>query len=217
MMPRFQDIDSIIFDMDGTLWDATESYARIWNETCSQFGINTFFTGKELTQYMGQSIDEILNHLLGGNLPVDKNVFLSALFNKESMLMPKLGGIMFLGVKEGLEMVHEHYRLFMLSNCSASGLRHFVSFTKTESLFEGLLSQGERPATKSENLAYMIDHYSLKSPVYVGDTQADCDQAHLAGVPFVFTAYGFGNCNNADWQYNTPDAMFKDFLAAKRQ
>ena len=217
MIPQLKDVDSIIFDMDGTLWDATESYARVWNETCSQFGINTFFTGKELAPYMGMSIDDILIHLLGGNLPMDKKVFMDVLFKNESILMPKLGGILFSGVKEGLEMIHRHYRMFMLSNCSARGLKNFVLFTKTEMLFEGLLSQGERPASKSENLAYMIDRYSLKVPVYVGDTQADCDQAHLAGIPFVFTEYGFGKCYNADWQYNTPDSMFNAFLAAKCQ
>ncbi len=28
--------DSVIFDMDGTLWDAVDSYCRVWNATIAE-------------------------------------------------------------------------------------------------------------------------------------------------------------------------------------
>lgn len=31
--------DAYIFDMDGTLWDAVDSYAAIWNTTIVQLGV----------------------------------------------------------------------------------------------------------------------------------------------------------------------------------
>lgn len=30
--------DSILFDMDGTLWDAIDTYADIWNEAFREIG-----------------------------------------------------------------------------------------------------------------------------------------------------------------------------------
>ena len=33
--------DGLIFDMDGTLWDAVDTYARIWNEVFLQAGKET--------------------------------------------------------------------------------------------------------------------------------------------------------------------------------
>ena len=32
--------DAIIFDMDGTLWNALDSYARIWNVCMREFAIS---------------------------------------------------------------------------------------------------------------------------------------------------------------------------------
>ena len=55
--------------MDGTLWNATDSYARIWNMTCSQFGLNVSVTGAHLTKFMGMSISDIVDGLLGAVLP----------------------------------------------------------------------------------------------------------------------------------------------------
>ncbi len=208
-------IDSIIFDMDGTLWNATDSYAKIWNVTCHDFGMEAGFMGKDLVQFMGMSIESIIEHLLGRNMTVDKAVFLKRLMENEDALMPQLGGVMFSGVKESLEKLSVDFRLFMLSNCSARGLKNFVNYTGTAHLFEGLLTQGERPVEKCENLQYLASKFSLKNPTYVGDTQGDCNQCHAAGMPFTYAAWGFGHCDNAEWKFNTIEEMTMNFLNTK--
>ena len=212
---RLDDIDSIIFDMDGTLWNATSSYAKIWNVTCDEFGIEARFKGEDLVQFMGMSIESIMEHLLGENITVDKAAFLMCLGKHENAMMPSLGGVLFPGVKECLESLHNHYRLFMLSNCSARGLINFVNYTGMAHVFDGLLTQGERPVEKSDNLRFMASKYSLKSPTYVGDTQSDCDQCHAASMPFIHAAWGFGHCNNAEWQFANIQEMTTHFLNVK--
>ena len=207
-----QNIDSIIFDMDGTLWNATESYAKIWNVTCKEFGIKTKFNGADLEQFMGMSIEDIMKHLLGDDMNVDKVNFFKALGQNEVDMMPTLGGLLYPSVKECLEKLHNKYRLFMLSNCSSKGLLNFVNYTGTAHLFDGLLTQGERPCEKSDNLRYMAQEYLLKCPTYVGDTQADCDQCHAADMPFVYADWGFGQCNDADWRFATIDDFTRYFL-----
>ena len=196
-------IDSLIFDMDGTLWNATESYAKVWNATCHEFDMEADFKGSDLEHFMGMSIESIMEHLLGNNMIVDRSAFLSLLGKKEEEMMPTLGGVLYPGVKDALERLHGNFRLFMLSNCSPRGLVNFVNYTGTAHFFDGLLTQGERQVSKSENLRYMASKYSLKCPVYVSDTHADCDQAHEAGMLFVHADWGFGCCNNADWRFAT--------------
>lgn len=39
----------------------------------------------------------------------------------------------------------------------------------------------------------------LKNPIYVGDTQGDCDAVHEAKIPFVYARYGFGNATEYEY------------------
>ena len=212
MHGRFLNIDSLIFDMDGTLWNATESYAQVWNATCADFGIEAHFTGHDLEQFMGMSISDIMSHLLGGHMGVDNRLFLQELERHEYEMMPRLGGVLYPNVIAGLESLRSSYSLFLLSNCSSRGLVNFVNVTSTQHLFKGLLSQGERPVSKCDNLLYMKQRYRLSAPAYVGDTQADCDQAHKAGIPFIFVEWGFGTCVNPDWSFSSFEMLEQELL-----
>ena len=42
-------MDALIFDMDGTLWDAVDSYSEVWNETFRELEQQTLrgFTPEE--------------------------------------------------------------------------------------------------------------------------------------------------------------------------
>ena len=203
MNKSFNNIDALIFDMDGTLWNATDSYAKIWNLTCKSFGYEIEITGEQLSPFMGMSLDDIMRHLFGNDFNVPEEDFLRELESCENRIMPSLGGVVYPGVIEGLRLLKDNFRLFMLSNCSSNGLINFTSFTRTTSLFEGLLSQGERYASKSDNLSYLKNKYSLAHPIYIGDTQADCDHAHSSGLLFAFATYGFGTCHDPDFSFDS--------------
>ena len=43
-----------------------------------------------------------------------------------------------------------------------------------------------------------------KEAIYIGDTQGDEKETHLAGLPFIHAAYGFGKANN-------PEGVINDF------
>ncbi|MBR1881597.1 MAG: HAD family hydrolase [Muribaculaceae bacterium] len=192
--------DAIIFDMDGTLWDATQSYAQIWNETFAQMGIPSRLSGQELHIHMGSSLDEIIHQVITAQgIHIDLNEFLRRLTLNEARLMPRLGGTLYDGVRSGLETLAKDYPLLLLSNCSASGLRNFMHFTGTHHLFSDALTHGERPVPKSENLLFLAQKHRFTAPVYMGDTQADCDATHQAGFTFAFARYGFGSCHDSDF------------------
>lgn len=202
--------DAIIFDMDGTMWDATSSYAAVWNATLKRFGIAQEVKGEQLTPLMGLPLDEIMRRLLGDNAP-EKKPFLEALMTDEARMMPTLGGKPYRGMKQAIEKLAKSHRLFMLSNCSSSGLRNFTGFTGTTHCFEALLTQGERKASKTDNLLFLKRRHGLECPVYVGDTQADCDATHKAGMRFVWASYGFGECRDADATVGSFDELTELF------
>ncbi len=188
-------VDSIIFDMDGTLWDAVDSYAIIWNTTLDEAGIaHKTVTRDDLLGLMGSYLDDILAEIVPH--PDHRKALLARLMDNETNMMPRLGGRLYPGVKEVIAELAKHYRLFMVSNCGVHGLDNFVEYTGLTPYFTDLLSHGATGASKAENIRTLIDRYDLKRPVYVGDTQGDADNATRAGIPTVWAAYGFGHIDH---------------------
>ena len=60
MKNKFKDIDSIIFDLDGTLWDSTKGVADSWSEVLSKYNFDRkYVSADEIKGYMGLTLDEI--------------------------------------------------------------------------------------------------------------------------------------------------------------
>ena len=201
-----QKFDSLIFDMDGTLWDAVDSYCKIWNVTFEQMGLSQTVSRQELLECMGKPINEIFKKIVTED--VDKNQYLALLDKNESELMPILGGVLYNGVAEGIKLLSSRYKLFMVSNCGADGLKNFLKFTKLEPYFLDTLAYGENNLPKSENIKLIVSRNNLSKPAYVGDTQGDCNAAHTAGVPMIFAQYGFGECEDAEYEIDSFPQLF---------
>ena len=208
--------DALIFDMDGTLWNATHSYAAVWNECLAKMNMEGHVTASMLLQFMGSPIDVIFDGLLGSDIDDDKRRrFLKCLYELEEGMMPQLGGVLFDGVYDGLKRLSEHYKLFMVSNCSANGLKNFMRFTDTTHFFTDTKTYGENKLMKSDNIKLLIANYGLQNVLYVGDTQGDCDQAHKAGVKYAQMAYGFGSTADADYVYDSFEELTTSLLSNK--
>ena len=199
-MSRF---DSLIFDMDGTLWDAVDSYCEVWNHTIDKFGTAMpKVTRERLAPLMGKHLDEIYTRLGGPAEGYDK--FMIALGEAERNMMPRLGGRLYDGVRETLEeLAASGIRLFMVSNCEKNGLPNFLRFTGMEHLFVDTRSFGQTNLGKDKNIAALVDEYHLERPLYIGDVAGDCTASHNAGVPFAWARYGFGDTvPEADYELN---------------
>ena len=94
--------DALCFDMDGTLWDAVDSYCEIWNRCFRKVGMDRVVARQELIACMGLNLHEILRRLCGGVPMPDADAFLSDIEREEIRLMPVLGGKPYPGVAEGL-------------------------------------------------------------------------------------------------------------------
>lgn len=192
------EFDSLIFDMDGTMWDAVNSYCKIWDVTSEAFGIDRKVTRPELLSTMGLTIDQIFDRMFPDS-DFDRVGYLEKLSNNERKMMPVLGGVLYPGVADGVKRLSEKYKLFMASNCGADGLHNFLKFAKLEPYFTDTITFGETLHDKPYNIRLLVARNGLKSPLYIGDTAGDCASSHKAGVKMLHVTYGFGSCSDADF------------------
>lgn len=204
-MDRF---DSLIFDMDGTLWDAVDSYCAVWDCTSAALGADVKVSRDDLLRCMGMPIDAIYDRLVDDR-SIDRSRYLELLDRNENEMMPRLGGRLYDGVGAGIKALSQRHALFMVSNCGAEGLRNFMRFTGLSDCFTDSLTHGETGLGKSDNIAMIVERNNLLSPLYVGDTQGDCDAAHAAGIKMAHVTYGFGSCRDADLSFGS----FGEFAA----
>ena len=191
------DPDSLIFDMDGTLWDAVDSYCKIWDRTFADCGIeHAPVTREELLRLMGRHLEDIIA-VLAPSLAGDTG-FLEHLDANERSMMPVLSGKFYPGVRETIAALAPGRKLFMVSNCGSHGLSNFINLAGIAPYITEALSHGGTGKTKAENIAQLIHSYNLRSPYYVGDTQGDADAAHSAGARMIYCRYGFGTVTEPD-------------------
>lgn len=204
--------DALIFDMDGTLWDAVDSYVWIWNEGFRQLNIERRFTREDMVGMMGLQPDVIIEQCMEGNTQADVKTVYDTIFGLQEKTMPMLGGKLYDGVREGLQQLASKYKLILLSNCESYGARQFLEYTGMKDLFVDSLTFGETRLPKSLNIELLKMRHQLANPVYIGDTDSDRKQSDLAGVPFIFVEYGFGNTDSYACSFDRFEELTAYFL-----
>lgn len=218
MKSLFENTDSIIFDMDGTLWDAISSYCRVWNICFAKHGIRFSYTYDDVRSHMGSTIDQIFDAIVQHTgIQIDRAAFLKDVEDVENDNMAEWGGMLYDNVRTGIEALSKRYKLFMVSNCSKNGLVNFMKFSGTTEFFTDSVSFGQNRVPKAVNISILVERNHLEHPIYVGDTQSDCDQTHKAGLPFVYAAYGFGQCTGYDMKVDSFIEFFNYFLNIKKE
>jgi phosphoglycolate phosphatase len=209
---RLGPIDGIIFDMDGTLWDATDSYVESWNLAIRAIGGDKMLNRKDLECLMGLEEKEVF-HRLFPDMREEEQKKLSRLCNqKQDEYLPKAGGKLYEGVKEGLRELASHYSLFIVSNCNKNTIPNFIRWAGIENLISDFESHGNTHKSKAENIRLIIKRNKLKFPVYVGDTASDEKSAKEADVPFIHVSYGFGSSESAPLTYDNFNTLTSAFI-----
>lgn len=199
--------DSIIFDMDGTLWDAVDTYTESWNIVFRELEIDKTIYRDELAKMVGWEGKKVWSAIMPG-YPVEKQEEIYGKVNDvRKILLPQKGGVLYDGVREGLAQLATKYQLFIVSNCAKGIIRLFIDWAGIDEHIIDEIAYGINYMPKHHNIKLLIDRHQLKNPVYVGDTEGDGEQSRLAGLPFVFVSYGFGATDDHDVRFDS----FRDF------
>ncbi|MBQ0018860.1 MAG: HAD family hydrolase [Clostridiales bacterium] len=190
----------IIFDLDGTLWDAGEALAESWGaEIARQLGKDTKFTVEEIHSVLGLTMDQIALQLLPDSSPEDRERIFNCCMGKEMEYLREHGGTLFERERETLEqLISEGYKLAIVSNCQTGYIDTFLDSMNMREYFCDIEEWGNTGLSKGENIRLVMERNKEPHSVYVGDIQKDCDSAHEAGVPCIWARYGFGTMSNAE-------------------
>lgn len=192
-------IDSIIFDLDGTLWDSGYRVREAWNEAVAEEGYEFVLSKEDVDGIMGLSIPQVAEHIFA-MLPAEERMpLLRKCLDREVEVLRTRGGSLMEGLEEILKILHKKYRLFIVSNCQDGYVQTFLEAHHMEEYFEDFKCAGDTGLTKGESNVQLIQERSLKNAVYVGDTKGDRDSAIYAGIAFIYAKYGFGEVE--DYQY----------------
>ena len=203
----------ILFDMDGTLWDSARQVAESWNLAAAESGYpDCHLTTEDIRSVMGKTMDKIAAQLFPFTKGQEREALLEACCRVENDYLREHGGMLYPDLRPTMEILKEKYHLYIVSNCQCGYIEVMLRTTGLEPYIKDHLCFGETQVSKGETILMLMKKNGLKSPVYAGDTQGDADSCKIAGIPFIFAEYGFGDVPDADTRIHTFSELAKMYL-----
>ena len=190
---------SLIFDIDGTLWDSRALVAEGYNLQLTAEGYAHLCVDAEvLRPLFGKTMSDIADVILA-EVPVPERYALMerCMDTENKYLAENECKIGYASVKETLEELQKSYRLFIVSNAQCGYPELCMEKLGIAHLFEGHLCFGDTGTEKGETILTLMRRHHIQDAVYIGDTQGDYEATLVADIPFIWAAYGFGDPQGA--------------------
>lgn len=207
--------DSLIFDLDGTLWDSSRACALGWTEGVQEvLPTKKVFTARELGRIMGLTFEEAVKVLVPETPESDLRRVGEHCYKKEIEAIQRHGASLYPGVAEGLVELAQAYPLYLVSNCLEDYLLLFLHSSALGQLFKDSECHGRTGKGKAENIASLMKKNHLRSPAYIGDTSGDQRASLQAGAVYYHVNYGFGTPSAPCLRFGSFSELTNHFLQA---
>ncbi len=202
-------VESIIFDVDGTLWDSVDLVAESWNAALAELGLPAHCTRANIQGLFGKTMAEIAGALAPGEPPQRAAQVMQRCSQRElEYLRSHPCRIFYPGVEETLPELASRFRLFIVSNCQQGYIEILLDKGNLRPLIRDYDCFGNTGTCKGETIRTLMRRNHIVRACYVGDTQGDLEAARMAGLPFVWAAYGLGHPAQFDAQIHAfPDLL----------
>ena len=192
------EFESLIFDIDGTLWDSRALVAEGYNIQLCREGLDHLCTNAAVLKTLfGKTMTDIADALLD-TIPAPARYALMerCMATQNIYLQDNPCDIAYDSVKETLAELAKKYRLFIVSNSNCGYPELCMDKLGVTDLFSGHLCFGDTGAHKGVTIQKLMEKHNITYACYIGDTQGDKDATDMAGLPFIFCTYGFGQVDS---------------------
>lgn len=176
---------NLIFDLDGTLWDAAPAVAEGWNRILKR---KNPLTSDDVRRVAGLPMDVIFDML---EVEPDEAV-IQDLIDSEHQVIEERGADLFPGIRETIKKLSQCHNLYIVSNCQLGYIELFLHKMNMSAHFIDHLCWGDTLKPKGVTIKRLMQRHNMTEAVYIGDTKGDQRAAYEAGIPFIFVTYGFG-------------------------
>ncbi|MBQ6719883.1 MAG: HAD family hydrolase [Oscillospiraceae bacterium] len=186
--------ESLIFDIDGTLWDSRALVAEGYNIQLTKEGLSHLcVTAEDLKPLFGKVMTEIADVILA-SIPAESRYALMerCMDTENRYLHENPCRIGYPGVAETIAKLSETYRLFIVSNSQCGYPELCMEKLGLTPYIEGHMCFGDTGTSKGKTIRTLMAKHNIGSCAYVGDTQGDYEATVEAGIPFIWCTYGFG-------------------------
>ena len=203
--------ESLILDIDGTLWDSRALVAEGYNIQLKAEGLEYLFTDAEtLKSLFGKVMTEIADALFPDFTPEVRYPLMERCMATENKYLEENPcHIGYDGIVEALEQLSKKYRLFIVSNSQCGYPELCIEKMGLGHLIQGHLCFGDTQTSKGRTIRILMEKYGITSAAYIGDTQGDLDATREAGIDFIWAAYGFGAPAHWVAKADSPQALLE--------
>ena len=203
--------ESLIFDIDGTLWDSRQLVAEGYNLQLEKEGLqHLFVTAEDLKPLFGKVMTEIADSILASIDPSERYELMERCMKTENdYLFANECRIGYPKVKETLAELSKRYRLFIVSNSQCGYPELCINKLGLAPYIEGHMCFGDTGTSKGKTILRLIKKHNIGSCIYIGDTQGDLEACREAEIPFIFCAYGLGQAESWDAKIDSIEELLE--------
>ena len=186
--------ESLIFDIDGTLWDSRALVAEGYNIQLKAEGLDHLcVTAEDLKPLFGKVMTEIADVILSSIDPKDRYDLMERCMETENKyLFENECKIGYPGILETVRELAKSYRLFIVSNSQCGYPELCMDKLGLTPYIEGHMCFGDTGTSKGKTIRTLMEKHNIENCAYIGDTQGDYEATVEADVPFIWATYGFG-------------------------
>ena len=183
---------AILFDLDGTLWNALDTITEAWNKAMKEHNLKYSFSLETMKSFMGLTPKETAP-LAFKDVDLNKGLeYFVLCLNEEIKYLRIHPGKIYEDEEEVLKELSKHYPLFIVSNSDKGYIEDYLNAYDFNKYFKDHVCAGDTDLEKWQNILYIKNKYQLEEIIYVGDTKKDLNESIKAGVKFIHASYGFG-------------------------